>query len=279
MRQQRAPPELRDDDRHDDVKHDRQQQRVPGHGDRREAEQQSDNRREGDHHDGVIEGDLRQREMRLALHEVRPDEDHGRAGSRRQQDQSGDIAVDLVRRQEWPEQMRDEYPAEQRHGEGLHQPVNADRHRDSAPMLLDLPKRAKVDLEQHRDNHEPDQHGDRQIDLGDRRRANGVEDGGYRLTEDNARDDAERDPERQVTLEDAHGGRFAGLRRARESCGFTHGCSLLEGSGRFGDRRGQFEKAFHADGFFLQERHDGVAAGVGGRDLFHFRQLVLGALA
>jgi hypothetical protein len=57
--------------------------------------------------------------MRLAVHEVRPDEHHGHAGSRRQQDQPGNIAVDLIGRQERPEQMGDEQPAEQRIENGL----------------------------------------------------------------------------------------------------------------------------------------------------------------
>src|ERR1700688_1385895 len=39
------PQELRDDHRHDDVEHERQDQRVPGHRDRREAQQQADDRR------------------------------------------------------------------------------------------------------------------------------------------------------------------------------------------------------------------------------------------
>jgi hypothetical protein len=105
--------------------------------------------------------------MRLAVHEVRPDEDHGCAGRGGQQDQARDIAVDLVGRQVRSEEMGDEQPAEQRHREGLHQPVDADRDGDPAPMLLDLPQSRKVDFQEHRDNHQPDQHGDRQIDLRD----------------------------------------------------------------------------------------------------------------
>ena len=34
-------------------------------------------------------------------------------------------------------------------------------------------------------------------------------DGGHRLTEDDSGDDAERDPQSEVALEDTHGGRFA----------------------------------------------------------------------
>ena len=137
------PPKLRHDHRHDDVEHDRQNQRVPGHRDRGQAEQQRHDRREGNDHDRVVERHLRQREMRLAIDEVRPDEHHGRAGSRRQQDQPGDIAVDLIGGQIGPEQMRDEQPAEQRHGERLDQPVDADRRGDAAPMFLTCPRAAR----------------------------------------------------------------------------------------------------------------------------------------
>jgi hypothetical protein len=45
----------------DDVKQDRQEQGLPGHRDRGEAEQKPDNRREGEDHDRVIERDLRKR--------------------------------------------------------------------------------------------------------------------------------------------------------------------------------------------------------------------------
>ena len=34
-------------------------------------------------------------------------------------------------------------------------------------MLADLLQGAEVDLQQHRDDHHPDQHADRKIDLGD----------------------------------------------------------------------------------------------------------------
>jgi len=105
LRQQQAPPELRRDHRHHDVEHDRQNQRVPWHRDRGEAEQQRHKWGEGHDHDRVIERDLRQCEMRLALHEVRPDRTPSPCRAPPQQDQPGDIAVDLIGRQEWPEQM------------------------------------------------------------------------------------------------------------------------------------------------------------------------------
>ena len=70
---------------------------------------------------------------------------------------------DLLGRQPFGEQPADEQPAEQGHREGLHGPVHEQRHADTAPVSAYLAERAEIDLEQHRDDHEPDQHGDRQI--------------------------------------------------------------------------------------------------------------------
>ena len=110
--QQRPAPELRRDHRHHDVEHDREEQRLPRHRDRGKAEQQTHDRREGEHHDRVVERDLAQREIRIAVGQVRPDEDHRRAGRGGEQDQAGDVAVDLPGRQPGAEQPADKEPAE-----------------------------------------------------------------------------------------------------------------------------------------------------------------------
>jgi len=60
-----------------------------------------------------------------------------------------------------------------------------------------LSERGKVDLQQHRHDHQPDQHGNRQIDFRDCRRAKRVEHAWQGLPEANADDNAKRDPERQ----------------------------------------------------------------------------------
>ena len=67
------------------------------------------------------------------------------------------------------------------------------------------PSAAEVDLQQHRHDHQPDQHRDRQIDLRDRRVAEHMEHARHDLPQDDADDDAERDPERQEALEHVHG--------------------------------------------------------------------------
>ena len=162
-----TPDDLRNEDRNDDVETDREKQGFPRHGDRREAEQKTDDRSEGEHHDDVVERDLAQREMRLAVREVAPDEDHGRARRCREQDEAGDVAVNLVRWQIRSEELADKEPAQQRHRERLHGPVDEERDADAAPMLAHLRRGREVDLYEHRDDHQPDQDRNGQIDLGD----------------------------------------------------------------------------------------------------------------
>ena len=180
-RQDADPQELRQGDRHDDVEADREQKRLPRHGDGRQAEQQAHDRRECKHHDRVVEGDLGQREVGFAVGQVAPDEHHGRAGCRREQDEAGDIAVDLVGRQPRREQVADEQPAQRGHRERLYRPVDEQCHADAAPVLADLADGGEIDLDQHRDDHQPDQDGDRQVDVGDLGRTDGVEDGGKEM--------------------------------------------------------------------------------------------------
>ncbi len=90
-------------------------------------------------------------------------------------------------------------------------------------MLSYLPKSGEVDFEQHRNDHQPDEHRDRQIHFGHRCRAKDAEQAGQRLSERDASHDAERDPERQVAFEFSHGGRFWRFMVVRGDCRFAHG--------------------------------------------------------
>jgi hypothetical protein len=95
-----------------------------------------------------------------------PHEHHRRAGRGGQQDQPGDVAVDLVGRQVGREQPADEDPASSAIENGL----TAQLMKSVTPMPRQCcapGQRGEVDLQQHRDDHQPDQQGDRQVDLGD----------------------------------------------------------------------------------------------------------------
>src|SRR6202000_208065 len=80
------------------------------------------------------------------------------------------------------------------------------RHADAAPVLAHLAEGTEVDLQKHRNNHQPDEPGYRQIDPGDFRARNGGEQPGQKMPECDARDDTERDPKRQITFEEVHRG-------------------------------------------------------------------------
>jgi len=78
------------------------------------------------------------------------------------------------------------------------------------PLCINLPQRREIDLHQHRDDHHPDQQADRNVHMGDFQRADRLCGSGQSQTEEGAGNDAEKDPERQITLEESErdAGRF-----------------------------------------------------------------------
>src|SRR3546814_2565769 len=80
--------------------------------------------------------------------------------------------------------------------------VDEQRYADAAPVAADLTKRSEVDLEKHRDDHQPDQYRHRQVDLGNFHRADGMKCARQKMAERDADDNAQRDPEGQVAFKD-----------------------------------------------------------------------------
>jgi hypothetical protein len=105
---------------------------------------------------------------------------------------------------------------------GFDQPVDPDRRHDPAPVISHLSERGKVNFQQHRHDHQPDQHGDRQIDFRHCRSAERMEHAGHGLPKANADDNAKRDPERQEPLEFPHGRGFSCPVAVRDGYRFAH---------------------------------------------------------
>jgi hypothetical protein len=141
--------------------------------------------------------------------------------------------------------MRDEDPTQQRHRERLDEPVNANGRGNAAPVLTHLAQRGEIDLEQHRHDHEPDQHRDRQIDLRHGRVADPMKDARQQLAERDADDDTERHPEGKEAFEHTHR-RLA--RRRAAGCGgrFTHDGDPLTRFGGVGAQRRGSQRADRA---------------------------------
>jgi hypothetical protein len=133
-----------------------------------------------------------------------------------QNDGSRDVLVGKLVADPPHEEHPKEHIADGGHRERLHQPVHEQRDQDArrtAPHVRDAPE---VDLEHHRVDHEPDQHRDRQVDLappGELETAQGVGEAREGPAEDHTDHHAQRYPDRQVALEDAHalGGHHTGL--------------------------------------------------------------------
>jgi hypothetical protein len=126
--------------------------------------------------------------------QVAPHEHHRRARRGGQQDQAGDVGVELRRRQLAGEQVADEDPAQQRHRKGLYRPVDEQRDADALPLPAHIAQRAEVDLQQHRDDHQPDQHGDRQVHLRQLHAAQRREAARQQVSQQGAGDDAQQNP-------------------------------------------------------------------------------------
>jgi len=61
-------------------------------------------------------------------------------------------------------------------------------------MFPDLMQGGKIDLQQHGDNHQPDQNRHRHIDLGDLHPADGMKGRGQEMPQGHAGNDAQGDP-------------------------------------------------------------------------------------
>jgi hypothetical protein len=136
---------------------------------------------------------------------VAPDEHHRGTRRGRKQDEAGDVAVDLVRRQIGLEQPADEEPAQERHRERFYGPVDEERDRDAPPMFLDPRQRRKIDLHEHGDDHQPDQDSHRHVDLGDFGRTDDVEYRGKEVPKCDPNNDAKSNPNGEVAFESRHG--------------------------------------------------------------------------
>lgn len=149
--------------------------------------------------------------MRLALRQVTPHKNHRRTGGGGKDDQACDIGFDLRFGQKRPKEIADEQPAKGGHRKRLYRPVDEKRDGNAAPMGADFPQSAKIDLQQHGHDHQPDQKRDGQIDLGKFHSAEGLKGRRKKIAKQDAGGDAERYPKTEIALKDAKRGFFNGF--------------------------------------------------------------------
>jgi hypothetical protein len=121
-----------------------------------------------------------------------------------QQDHPGDV---LARRAGFDVRREDpveEQHAEPSHGEGLDQPVDCQRDDHALRAFMNPRKAGEVHRHHHRVDHRPDQHGDHEVDRAVFQPGEEPDQPGRDLAEREARQDRQRDPEREVSFECGH---------------------------------------------------------------------------
>src|SRR3546814_7771456 len=81
----------------------------------------------------------------------------------------------------------------------LDRPVDEQRDADALPVLLHRSKRAEIDLQQHGNDHQPDQDRHDEIDACDLGGGYGGEQAGHRIAKANAYNDAQRRSEEHTS--------------------------------------------------------------------------------
>jgi len=121
--------------------------------------------REGDKHDEIVHRHLHERIDRVAIGQIRPHKDHRGAGRGGEDDEPGGVIFGHLRIDPRGENMLHEQPGQQGHAEWLDQPVDKQRHREAPGFARDAAQRGEIHLEHHRINHQPDEHGDGDVDV------------------------------------------------------------------------------------------------------------------
>ena len=186
------------------IKRHGQQQGLPRHFDVRNTQQKGHDGREGEHHDDVVQGDLDQCVVGIAFGKVRPYENHGRAGRRAQQNQPRNVLVSIGRVDQIDEQPLEEQHTKCGHGERLDQPVDHNGDDQALGPSVDAPQAGEIDRHHHGIDHGPDQDRDGQIDRGIFPGGDRLEQARRQVTQKNARDNAESNPEREIAFEQRH---------------------------------------------------------------------------
>ena len=158
----------------------------------------------------------------------------------------------------WIDPARKEVLEEQNtqrcHGEGFDQPVDHQREHQALRLFAHVLDRMPVDLDHHRINHDPDEYGHHQVHLCDFHRGHGLEDAGHDQPETNTSQNAQPDPDGQVTLKN------------------THRSDLFKGVAR------QVQQTLNTDRFVFHQRDQRIPLCVLRGDGFDFTKLVAGTL-
>jgi hypothetical protein len=214
-----------DDERRHDEEHHCEDDCLPGQLNVGHANEQHGRRHVQHEHEQVVEGDLHERVGAVAAEEQRPDKDHGGVGRTREEDQARNIRVAQGRVGDGRRVGHaEEEEGEGVHGEGLDEVVDDGCEGDGGRGLAHPQDGIEVDLDEHREDHDPQEHGHDGVDLGELRTGKRLGDGGYKVADEAADNHACKNPKGQVLIEEGDGwGWWRWRRRRGRGGGDLHG--------------------------------------------------------
>ena len=201
----------------DDEEDDGEEQGIPGHVHIADAEQEGDDGREGEEDDQVVDRHLDHRITRVAVGQVGPDKDHRGAGSGSEEDSSGEVFGGKLAGDQGLKDHFQEEGGNEVHGEGLDEPIHHQSDDEALGLLARILDAGEVDLEHHGIDHEPDEqgYGDRNLGVFELTEERGH--AGQEVAYGHAEGDAQGDPHGKVLGEETdaalivivHGSSFA----------------------------------------------------------------------
>ena len=150
----------------DDKENHREKERHPRDGDAADAQQQTDDGNEGCQDDQVVGSDLHKGVGGIPFGKVTPYEYHRRTGGRSKQYGPCKVLSCCLLRQNGFVQHEKEEQGDEIHRERLDEPVGHPGDNEALGVLSNLLDTVKVNLEHHRVDHEPDENGYRDGDIG-----------------------------------------------------------------------------------------------------------------
>ena len=138
---------------------------VPGNGDSSDAEKETDNRHESRQQNKVVDRNLHECISGVALRQVAPHENHGRARSCTEQHRPSKVFIGKIERNKIFENHKKEEPGDAEHCKWLYDPVGDAGHDNTFRLLSNAFNALEINFKHHRKHHHPYQYCDWDADV------------------------------------------------------------------------------------------------------------------
>ena len=177
---------------------------FPRNDEVRDTKQKASDGGEGKDHDQVVDGDLDEGVVGIALGEMAPNEDHRGTGSDAEQDHPCDDLGGFFGGDKADKKGFEEDDTEGSHCEGFDQPIDNEGEDQPFGFAPDIFDAGEIDFEHHGIDHQPDQRSNEKIDAGNLPHRNALECLRREKSKPYADSDGKSNPQREETFKKTH---------------------------------------------------------------------------